>query len=132
ELAPNAKAFDVPQAPAPLQTWPLACSLEFICEVTVERVRAHAITLADRLLEQLPVGIQPGSCLDDQRRSGILVLELPDPDTAARLHHALMTRRIHLAHRGRHFRISPHLYNTFAEVDELAAVLRDELRQNRG
>ncbi|MEO1174590.1 MAG: hypothetical protein AAFX94_21440, partial [Myxococcota bacterium] len=83
---------------------------------------------APALLEQLPKGAEPRSCLDPGRRSAIFAFDLPSVETAARVRRGLMAERIHLTHRERHLRFSPHLYNSEADVDRLGAALRELLR----
>lgn len=98
--------------------------IELVKKVGVERVRAKNIrqmTLAIQLAEER--GIRVHSPLDAARRSGLVILDVPD---GAAVTKKLIERRIFVDHRpGAGIRISAHFYTTDEEIRTLFAALDD-------
>lgn len=100
----------------------LAHSMELLMEVGIERIERHVLGLLDPLVEWLAE--QPAarvvSSLEPGRRSGILAFRTPrlDPDVAA-----LREAGVSCALREGAIRISPHLYNTAADLERVIEVL---------
>ena len=99
-------------------------SLKLLTDVGVPRIASHLEQLTDHLcdrLQTLPYEIvssrQPGE------KSQIVCLRHQGALTAMALYVHLKQRNIITAPRGDRLRIAPHLYNTFAEIDELVSNL---------
>jgi len=96
-------------------------SLAYIHRLGVDRIRAHAKELTDRLQEELPAkGYAPITPKGNE--SPILAFVAPDPAaTVARTKEA----GVHVAMRfGDKLRLSPSVYNNHADVDRLLEALR--------
>ena len=95
-----------------------------IAEIGIEAVRERTKGLAVRVVERaVEKGIRVASPQDPDRRSPMVVLDVPDGAAVA---HRLGERDILLDHRpGAGIRVAPHFYNTEEEcervVDEIAA-----------
>jgi cysteine desulfurase/selenocysteine lyase len=98
---------------------PWMASLELILSIGVERIAAHDGALTDRLVAGLP----PGSLVSPRsgpERSTLVVVDMPD---AARRHRALADAGVDLALREGRLRVSPHLFNSAADIDRTLALL---------
>lgn len=97
----------------------LAASLSLIEEVGIDRIEATNAALAERLHKGL-VGI-PGarflSSADPAHRSAIVFFTLGMRERDDALVRALHARRIIVALRPNGIRVSPHFYNTEADID---------------
>lgn len=94
---------------------------ELLDEVGWPRVFARIRALADRAATGLQAaGFTLRRSADPAHRSGIVMVRHPDPAGAVR---ALDDADIVVDHRPGHVRVSPHVYNTEAEVDALVEVL---------
>jgi selenocysteine lyase/cysteine desulfurase len=94
------------------------------------RIGAYCATLTRRLLEQCAAL----GCEADARESyaeHVVSLELPCESASDRLSAELVRRRIAISRRGRLLRISPHVYNSEADVDVLVAAIASALRHTR-
>jgi len=115
-LAGDAHALDV--SPAWLSWVGQAPALELLERVTVERVHAHDLALAERFRAGL--GMEPGE-------SAIVSLDLP-LEAADRLEAA----SVRCAGRGGLTRFSFHLSNTEADVDRALEALTDSYGSGKG
>jgi selenocysteine lyase/cysteine desulfurase len=88
----------------------------------IDRIRRHNLQLCRLLMEAAD-----GRCLvsptDDDRRGGTVVVRLPE-DPQARLVEALTEAGIAFDGRASGIRLSPHIYNTMAEVEAAADIIR--------
>jgi cysteine desulfurase / selenocysteine lyase len=103
----------------------LACSLELLDEVGVDRIERHVRALLDRLIDWLSAreAVEIVSDLDDRRRSGIVAFRVPRPEqTVAALHRA----GVGCVVREGAIRVAPHLYNTSQHVDRMIDVLTEQ------
>ena len=89
------------------------------------RIAAHAARLVER------VDATPGCRLlsprDPGRRAGIVTFRPPAGDPAA-LQRALLADGVVCAARGGGLRLSPHFYNTMAEVERTLAAVGETMR----
>lgn len=85
-----------------------------------DRVSALTARVADVVAE---AGLQAETPRD--ARAGIVSVRMSDPDAIVA---QLQQRGVDLVQRVGRLRISPHFYNTAAEIDEFAQALRDSLR----
>jgi kynureninase len=92
--------------------------LDIVAEVGVERIRARSRRLTARLFERLDEqGLGSRSPRDPERLAGTVALDVPEARLVAR---ALKARDFIVDYRpGVGIRVSPHFYNTLAEVDRL-------------
>jgi selenocysteine lyase/cysteine desulfurase len=94
---------------------------ELLDEVGWPRVFDRIRVLADRAADGLEAaGFTLRRSADPARRSGIVMVKHPHPAAAVK---ALDAADIVVDHRPGHVRVSPHVYNTEAEVDALVEAL---------
>lgn len=103
----------------------LAASLSLIEDVGIATIEAHTRRLAELLyagLQRKP-GVRIVSSPDPARRSAIVTFTLGDRQRDAALVEALDAQGIIVALRPRGVRVSPHCYNTEAEIGRLLDAL---------
>lgn len=95
-------------------------SIEAIADIGVEAIRAHNLELTDHLIERCrDMVVSP---LQVERRSGTVVV---DPDGRVdEMLAALRADGVRVDARATGLRISPHVYNSVADVERAAAILR--------
>jgi selenocysteine lyase/cysteine desulfurase len=99
-------------------------SLGLLKDVGIERIAAHLEGLTDYLCERLAsLGYKVISSRRAGEKSQIVCLEPKEGWTAMALYAHLKKENILAAPRGDRLRISPHLYNTFEEMDALLSAL---------
>lgn len=110
----------------------MTASLRLLNELGVEAVSERIRKLRGLLAESLkPLGYRPfpeGRAEDHERYSGILSLELPEPERQEELAGMLKKERVSVSWRQgpggtKLLRISPHFYNTEDEVQKLVELL---------
>ena len=101
----------------------LAASMDVIDGAGTDRIAAHVLGLTDYLVERLT---EKGATILTERgpgiSSGIVTYLLPGSDPVA-LGRSLGERRVCVTYRPSGIRVSPHGYNTRADVDALIAGL---------
>jgi selenocysteine lyase/cysteine desulfurase len=109
DVAPNAARFDVSLA---WFSWAgAAVSLDLLCRWQADGLLQRVVDLSRRLASQLGLALPTGSVLSVQ------------VDDAEAVREALADAGIRAAVRAGSVRLSPHLYNTAEQIDEVAAVL---------
>ena len=104
-----------------LGTVALDASLGLLQEVGIARISGRVLALTDTLIADLCArGYRVLSNLDPARRSGIVVVEVPEPQQA---YEKLLAAGVVTSIRGAGLRISPHFYNTEADVCRVGEVL---------
>lgn len=95
--------------------------LELLLEAGIDNISAQIRSLTDRLIAGLQVkGIQIASPVGRKtERSGILAFTLGSPEANEALVKRLYDQQIVIAFRGERCRVSPHFYNTTADMDRL-------------
>jgi cysteine desulfurase / selenocysteine lyase len=113
-LQPTADRFTL-GTPNLLNNVALHAALGLLLEVGIERIAGRIIELTDRLIAGLQErGFTILSNLDSQHRSGILIVEVDEPEqTAARLAEA----GVITTPRGAGLRFAPHFYNNETDID---------------
>lgn len=104
----------------------LAASLGLIEQLGLAAIAAHNRALGELLvtgLQRYTPHLQLVSPTDAARRASIVTYTLGNAEHDAALVQRLTERKIVVAHRPRGVRISPHFYNTAAEIEKLLEVL---------
>ena len=102
----------------------LEASLKLLNEVGIPRIQAYLEALTDHLCEQLrDTDYQVVSSRRAGEKSQIVCIQHRAGLSSMDLYAHLKRRNIVTAPRGNRLRISPHLYNTLAEIDELVRAL---------
>ncbi|QIB77795.1 aminotransferase class V-fold PLP-dependent enzyme [Haloferax volcanii] len=99
---------------------PWTAAVEYLTGIGIEQISAHG----ERLVGQLIEGAESSSFEvvtpeDPQRHANIVVLSHSSESVARETHRALADAGIHTALREGNIRVSPHVYNTHAEIDGL-------------
>lgn len=109
-----------------LGLWGLRGSLRLFREVGISRIEARVRWLTDLLRERLAeVGFVVVTPAARERSAGIVTCTRPGIEMA-QLHQRLERARVRVSLRENLLRISPHFYNTAAEIERLTELLRDE------
>lgn len=125
ELAENGRRFEPGSYNVP-GVLALGASIKMLAEVGVETIWSRIDALTERIATGLLAkGYRLYSPRDDRtERSGIVVFDppgsTPDPDSVVR---ALREQRIVIVKREGRLRVSPHFYNTEAQIDRLLGAL---------
>ena len=99
-----------------------SASLDFVCEIGVDTIRDHNITMSDQL-----IGVLDEYDLISPRgydhRSGTMIIHFgKHHDRMVRLLHE---NNVHFDSRSKGIRLSPHLYNSEAQVDVLRLLIKN-------
>ena len=123
EWARGALAWETGTAPTAL-IHGLEASLSLLLETGIERIAAHLRDLTDDLCERLTGrGYELVSSRLSQEKSQIVCVRHGGEWSAGALYHHLKKQGIVAAPRGNRLRISPHLYNTTADLEALMSAL---------
>jgi selenocysteine lyase/cysteine desulfurase len=102
----------------------LAQSIDVIERGGTARIAAHVLAVTDRLAEGLQeIGAHIATIRSESESSGIVTFTLPGSDPVA-LGKALQQDGIVTTYRANGIRVSPHGYNSFAEIDALLDAVR--------
>ena len=95
-------------------------SLEFVSNVGINTIRQHNITMSDRIIEALDKKdlISPSN---SNYRSGTIIIHFGDSQN--RMTKILRNNNIHFDSRAKGIRLSPHLYNSEAQMDSLISLI---------
>ena len=122
DLHPSARRFEHGTPPAPV-SFLAQGGIDIIEEVTPERIRARQGELTDHVIERADaLGLPVRTPRDRDARGGVVNVGV-GPE-AGRICRALLERDVCTDFRGDGLRISPHFFNTEADVDRCF----DELR----
>jgi len=99
---------------------------EIVAEIGVERIRAKSLRQGQALVERATAhGFSVRSPADPERRSGMLILDVPEAQAVAR---ELIRRGILIDYRpGAGIRLSPHFYTSDAELEYALDQMREIL-----
>jgi cysteine desulfurase / selenocysteine lyase len=125
------RGFDVFCPAAFLTNDPWSASVALLCDIGVERIAAHDQRLVQLLLD----GVDPGryelvSPAAGPGRSTLVVLR-PRTEPAAAVVHRLAARGIDVAAREGNVRLTPHLFNTDAQIAQTCDALNTAGRAGR-
>ena len=106
-------------------------SLKLLNEIGIRKIQKRILELTSRILSEFTHwnDLNILTPFDDQRRAGIVTIDLPemvDPDA---LIDSLSKENIVVAIRNGMLRLSPHFYNTEQEVDHSVSIISDLLRK---
>lgn len=122
---PNARRFDS-ASPVILEAWVLAQVQRFVASVGRDEIARHILELTARLISGLAqLGYEVVSPHEhEDERSGIVCFK-PRPSQGSNfaLTERLIAQGIVVAARSEIVRVSPHFYNTAAEIDRLLEAL---------
>jgi cysteine desulfurase/selenocysteine lyase len=120
----GAAGFDVFGTANFLNFLPWTASVEYLTGTGVDRVAAWDQALVERLLQGLdPDHYRLVSPRRGPRRSTLVLLTHHQPGRNAELHKRMAAAGVDVALRGGNLRVSPHLYNTEADIDRALEVL---------
>ena len=126
EYQPGACRFDVGERSNFALAPAAKASLELLLDWGVENIQASLRARTDQIAARAQDEFGLGSVAPNRRAGHFLGLRFkgaPPADLPARLAQA----KVYVSIRGPAMRVTPHLYNTDADVDRLFAVLRDAL-----
>ena len=117
-LRSDARRFETGTPTLP-QAWTASGGLSLILEVGVDRVREHNARLSAYVIERAErAGLEVCSPREGARRGGLVRVRVPGGREGAEATlHELFRRDVVLDSRGDCLRISPHFFNTEADVD---------------
>ncbi len=116
-------AWETGTGPAAL-IYGLEASLDLLTATGIPNIQSHLETLTDHLCDKLrDTDYQVVSSRGSGEKSQIVCIRHTAGLTSMDLYSHLKKRNIITAPRGGRLRISPHLYNTLEEIDELVAAL---------
>ena len=120
----GAAAWDVFGTANFLNVRPWTASVEYLLGLGLDRVAAHDQTLVERFLQGLdPDRYRLVSPRSGAGRSTLVVFGHPQAGRTEELHERLAAAGVDVALRRGRLRVSPHLYNTAADVDRALEVL---------
>jgi len=117
------RRFDVNETASFLNLAAAIASARYLGQLTPAGVESHVGGLLERLLAGLPEGVRAETAAGPGARSNIVCLRGPDADWCARAYSELTRRGLLISRREGAIRISPHVYNTPGEIDEVLAAL---------
>lgn len=101
----------------------LHASLELLLEVGIDKIARRIRQLTDILIEDLQArGYRILSNLAPEHRTGIVIVDAPEPVAA---YQKLLAANVITSARGAGLRVSPHFYNSEADVLRVGEVLGD-------
>jgi selenocysteine lyase/cysteine desulfurase len=119
---PTARRFEHGTPPAPV-FFLAQGGLDIVNEVTPERIRTRQADLTDHLIARADEhGLPVRTPRDRETRGGVVNVGVGRE--AGRICHALLERNVCTDYRGDGLRISPHFFNTEAEIDRCFEELR--------
>jgi cysteine desulfurase / selenocysteine lyase len=120
----GAAAYDVPGTANFLTFRPWTASVAYLLGLGLDRVSARDQALVERFLQGLDPDryrlVSPGQ---GPGRSTLVVLGHHQPERTPALHRRLEAAGVDVAFRRGQLRVSPHLYNTEADIDRALEVL---------
>lgn len=99
-------------------------ALKYFMELGVQNIYDHIIDIQDKLIELLDnTKYKIESDLSTEHRSNILLFTHVDINRNKEIQKKLEEKKIFIAVREGYLRLSPHIYNNYADVEKLAAEL---------
>jgi selenocysteine lyase/cysteine desulfurase len=123
DLVEDASRFDVNETANFFNLAAGTASLRYLQDIGLETIVAHDAALVQRILDGLPGDVVLRSSADHRHRSNIVALRGRDAAHTQQLFDRLQAARVFVSLRDGNLRISPHVYNTAADVDRLLEIL---------
>jgi selenocysteine lyase/cysteine desulfurase len=102
----------------------LEANLKLLHEIGVDKINAYLLELTDFLCEKVAsTNYRITSSRKAEEKSSIVCLESKQGFSTNEIYKHLLKQKIVVAKRGDCLRISPHLYNNFADIEKLVAAL---------
>jgi len=102
----------------------LGASLELLLEIGISEIQGRVLELTDYLCERAKkIGLEVFSSRQQEDKSGIVSLVTPKPDPI-QLVRQFKKEHVVINQRAGRLRVSPHFYNTHAEIDRLIDLLQ--------
>ena len=101
----------------------MEASAHFVCRITPEAVLSHNRQLIARMFDSLPSGLVPASPLDAAQRGPFGCFIAESPERTAALHQKLLRENVFVSLREGRIRVSPHLFNSDADIERLIDVV---------
>lgn len=120
QLPPDARRFDSVETASFLNLYPMRASLRFLRGVGPEAVQHHVQGLFQYLLPRLPEGFRT-----TPTESTIVAVEGRDPQATRRAYDRALAAGVIVSLRQDRIRVSPHVYNTVADMDRLVQALSE-------
>lgn len=99
-------------------------SIKFFLELGVENIFTHILEIQDHFIELLDKSkYRVESDLSPEHRSNIMIFSHNDPNRNKDVQKHLEEKNIYIALREGFLRVSPHIYNNYADVEALAEEL---------
>ncbi|MEE9133417.1 MAG: aminotransferase class V-fold PLP-dependent enzyme [Gemmatimonadota bacterium] len=128
-LRPDARRFEL-GTPAVPTIYAARAGLELVEEVGVERIRRRISSLTEDLIARAQAaGFTVRGAAEPEARSGIVMIEHPDPAQAVR---RLMAAGVICDCRPGAVRLSPHFYNTTDDNEKAMGVLAGKIDRPAG
>ncbi|MCI0411294.1 aminotransferase class V-fold PLP-dependent enzyme, partial [bacterium] len=103
---------------------PWAASVEYLLAQRIENIAAHNYKLISRWIEELDMSrYELLSPRDGAARSTLVFISARQPQRNGEIYAKLLKEKVFVAQRAGKLRISPHLYNTFEDIDQALAIL---------
>ncbi len=118
--ADGARRFELGTPPAP-NAYTAAAGLDFVMDYGVDRVRERVVEHTRALIEGVEDrGFTVRTPHDDSKRGGVVNVQVEDVDAVEQ---ALLDRDFSVSQRAGGIRLSPHFYNTAAEMQQAVEAL---------
>jgi cysteine desulfurase / selenocysteine lyase len=118
------RAYDIFGTANFLNFIPWTAALEYLLGQGIEAIAVRDGALVERLIEALGGSrYRFVSPTEPDRRAAIVVVSTGEPSRNDDIYRRLKAAGVDVALRGDNIRLSPHLYNTFEQVDRAAALL---------
>lgn len=104
---------------------PLTASITYLLDIGIDRIAEHDQVLVQLLIDglrDLPFTLV--SPADRSTRSTLVVISHQDPTRNEHVHRLLAARGISTAYYNESIRVSPHLYNSADDIEEIVSALR--------
>lgn len=116
QFADGARRFELGTPPAP-NAYQASAGMDLIDEVGVERIRRRVVEHTQHLVDGATErGYEVLSPVTPDRRGGVVNVQVDDPDT---IEASLLESGFNVSSRAGGIRLSPHFYNTAAEMESV-------------
>src|SRR5579883_1657431 len=123
---PGARRWDSAEPASFTNLAPFDAALDYVLQTGVEAIERHNDALVAQILEALPrTKCSLVSPAQRERRGPYICIAARSPEETASLYEKLRAAQISVSLRENALRISPHIYNTSADISRLLTILSD-------